>query len=70
MREPGILILGVLGQRLGKRSLGVNNFPSKAALREQIAAYIAQWNEDPTPFIWTSPRRRSMVNGWISVVPS
>ena len=40
---------------LGKQSLGVAHFPSKAALREHIDAYIAHWNDDPTPFIWTKP---------------
>ena len=40
---------------LGKQSLAFSHFPSKAALREHIAAYIARWNEDPTPFIWTKP---------------
>jgi hypothetical protein len=38
---------------LGKQSLGVGYFPSKVALREHIDAYIAHWNDDPTPFIWT-----------------
>jgi transposase len=32
---------------LGKQSLGVAHFPSKAALREHIDAYIAHWNDDP-----------------------
>jgi transposase len=40
---------------LGKQSLGVAHFPSKVALREHIDAYIAHWNDDPTPFIWTKP---------------
>ena len=35
---------------LGKQSLGVAHFPSKVALREHIDAYIAHWNDDPTPF--------------------
>jgi transposase len=38
-----------------KQSLGVAHFPSKAALREHIDAYIAHWNDDPTPFISTKP---------------
>lgn len=40
---------------LGKQSLSVTDFPSKAALRQHIEAYIAGWNEDPTPFVWTKP---------------
>jgi transposase len=40
---------------LGKQSLGVSDFPSKTALREHIDAYIAHWNDDPTPFLWTKP---------------
>ena len=40
--------------RLGLE-LGVAHFPSKVALREHIDAYIAHWNDDPTPFIWTKP---------------
>ena len=39
----------------GKQSLGVAHVPSKVALREHIDAYIAHWNDDPTPFIWTKP---------------
>jgi hypothetical protein len=33
----------------------LTDFPSKAALRQHIEAYIAGWNEDPTPFVWTKP---------------
>src|SRR5438132_12083458 len=40
--------------RLGLE-LGVAHFPSKVALRDHIDAYIAHWNDDPTPFIWTKP---------------
>lgn len=40
---------------LGKQSLGASDFPSKAALREHIDAYIEHWNDDPTPFVWTKP---------------
>lgn len=40
---------------LGKQSLGVSDFPSKTALRQHIDAYIAHWNENPTPFQWTKP---------------
>lgn len=40
---------------LTKQSLSLTNFPSKKALRDHLAAYIASWNENPTPFIWTKP---------------
>jgi transposase len=40
---------------LGKQSLGVSNFPTKAALRQHIDDYMAHWNDDPTPFRWTKP---------------
>lgn len=42
---------------LGKQSLSATNFPSKAALREHIAAYMRGWNSNPTPFAWTKPAR-------------
>lgn len=40
---------------LTKQSLSLTHFPSKKALREHIEAYVAGWNENPTPFIWTKP---------------
>jgi transposase len=40
---------------LAKQSLRATEFLSKKQLREHIAAYIAHWNQDPTPFIWTKP---------------
>lgn len=40
---------------LSKQSLSLTDFPSKKALREHIEAYIEQWNENPTPFMWTKP---------------
>lgn len=40
---------------LGKQSLRPTEFLSKKQLRDHIAAYIAHWNNDPTPFIWTKP---------------
>jgi transposase len=42
---------------LGKQSLGMTNFPSKRALREHIAAFMRDWNKNPTPFEWTKPAR-------------
>src|SRR3954466_804198 len=38
---------------LAKQSLSLTHFPSKNALRDHIENYIASWNENPTPFIWT-----------------
>jgi transposase len=40
---------------LTKQSLSLTDFPSKKALREHLEAYIAGWNKNPTPFIWTKP---------------
>lgn len=40
---------------LAKQSLSITNFPSKAALRQHIDAYLAGWNDHPTPFRWTKP---------------
>jgi DDE superfamily endonuclease len=42
---------------LAKQSLSLTNFPSKAALRQHIEAYLANWNENPSPFAWTKPAR-------------
>lgn len=40
---------------LAKQSLRATDFPSKKALRAHIQAYIAHWNREPTPFLWTKP---------------
>ncbi len=40
---------------LAKQSLRATDFPNKKALRAHLASYIAAWNQDPTPFIWTKP---------------
>lgn len=40
---------------LAKQSLSITNFPSKKALREHIAAFMRDWNRNPTPFEWTKP---------------
>jgi transposase len=40
---------------LAKQSLRATDFPSKKALRAHIHAYIAGWNHEPTPFLWTKP---------------
>lgn len=38
---------------LTRRSIRRTSFPTKAALRRHIEAFLARWNEDPTPFVWT-----------------
>lgn len=38
---------------LTKKSIRRGSFPSVAALMQHIRAYIAHWNEHPTPFVWT-----------------
>lgn len=38
---------------LTRRSIRRGSFPSLAALIKHIKAYIAHWNEHPTPFVWT-----------------
>jgi transposase len=38
---------------LTRRSLRATSFPSKAALRRHIAAFLEDWNRHPTPFVWT-----------------
>jgi transposase len=40
---------------LGKQSLSMTDFYSKAALREHLAAYMRAWNRNRTPFAWTKP---------------
>jgi transposase len=43
---------------LTRRSLRRTSFPSKVALRRHIEAFLANWNQNPTPFVWTkSPHR-------------
>ena len=38
---------------LTRRSVRRGSFPTLAALIKHIKAYIAHWNEHPTPFVWT-----------------
>ena len=38
---------------LTRRSIRRGSFPSVRALIRHIKAYIAHWNEHPTPFVWT-----------------
>jgi len=38
---------------LTKKSIRRGSFHSVAALMKHIRAYIAHWNEHPTPFVWT-----------------
>jgi transposase len=40
---------------LAKQSLRATDFLNKKQLREHIASYIAGWNKEATPFIWTKP---------------
>ena len=40
---------------LGKQSLHVTDFPSKAALRKHINSFMKGWNKNPSPFSWTKP---------------
>lgn len=40
---------------LGKQSLSMTDFPSKQALRQHLNAYVASWNRNPVPFVWTKP---------------
>lgn len=35
----------------------MTNSPSKRALREHIAAFMRDWNKNPTAFEWTKPAR-------------
>lgn len=43
---------------LTRRSIRRTSFPTKAALRRHIEDFLARWNEDPTPFVWTKSARR------------
>jgi transposase len=40
---------------LTKQSLSLTDFTGKADLRRHIEAYLAGWNANPTPFVWTKP---------------
>ena len=40
---------------LAKQSRRATDFLSKKHLRQHIAAYIANWNNEPRPFFWTKP---------------
>lgn len=43
---------------LTRKSVRRGNFPSKRDLRRHIEAFIAMWNRDPTPFVWTKSAHR------------
>jgi transposase len=43
---------------LTRRSIRRASFPSKAALRRHIEAFLRNWNKNPTPFVWTRSARR------------
>lgn len=38
---------------LTRRSIRKADFPSKAALIKHIHAFLASWNDQPTPFVWS-----------------
>jgi len=42
---------------LTKQALSLIDFPSKADLRRHLDDYLASWNQNPTPFIWTKPAK-------------
>jgi transposase len=42
---------------LTRRSLKRASFASRAALRRHIEDFLANWNDDPTPFVWTKSSR-------------
>ena len=43
---------------LTRRSLKRASFPSKAALRRHIEAFLTTWNTNPSPFVWTKSAHR------------
>ena len=38
---------------LTRQSLCNTSFDSKAALKRHLREYLAKWNNDPAPFVWT-----------------
>lgn len=47
---------------LTRRSLRRTSFPSKASLMGHIKAFLRDWNENPTPFVWTKSAHRIVRN--------
>ena len=43
---------------LTRRSLRRTSFPSTKALRRHIEAFLGNWNQNPTPFVWTKSAHR------------
>jgi hypothetical protein len=43
---------------LTRRSLRQTSFDDRGSLKRHIAAFLARWNEDPTPFVWTKSAHR------------
>jgi hypothetical protein len=43
---------------LTRRSLRRTSFPSTNALRQHIQAFLGNWNQNPTPFVWTKSAHR------------
>jgi len=52
--EPGRRVLQHPHEALVKAS----EFPSRVALRRHIEAFLKNWNDNPTPFVWTKSSRR------------
>jgi transposase len=38
---------------LTRQSLCLTSFPTKGALKRHLRDYLAKWNSNPTPFVWT-----------------
>jgi len=38
---------------LTRRSLRRTSFPTRGALKKHLRAFLASWNANPTPFVWT-----------------
>jgi transposase len=47
---------------LTRRSLRRTNFPSTKVLRRQIEAFLENWNQNPTPFVWTTSAHRIVLD--------
>jgi len=43
---------------LTRRSIRRASFPTKATLKQHIRAFLKQWNDNPTPFVWTKSAHR------------
>jgi transposase len=43
---------------LTRRSLRQTSFVSRGALKQHLRAFLAAWNANPTPFVWTKSARK------------